>query len=187
MSPAEDSISPEDNHNFMPDDDITQISLGKLRVGITGLKAAIEELKSWQGRPDAEIAQALFIRLKPRNYIPTSAQEEYQKAFLRAFKEAVGEEVEEAPSGLSIKILGPGCPSCDKLEQTVMAVLGDLNLAAEVDHVRDVKEIATFGICGMPALLINGVFKAVGSVPSEEMLKRWIMEAIPQKATSKGD
>ena len=42
----------------MPDEDLTQISLGRFRVGITGLKAAIEEVKSWRGRPEEEIAQA---------------------------------------------------------------------------------------------------------------------------------
>jgi hypothetical protein len=118
----------------MPGEDITQISLSKFRVGITGLKAAIEELKSWQGRPDAEIAQALLAELKPRNYIPASAQEEYRKAFLKAFKKALGEKVEEERSGLSIKIFGPGCPACEQLEQTVMAVLGELGLPAEVER-----------------------------------------------------
>ena len=44
----------------MPDEDITQISLGRFRVGITGLKAAIEEAKSWRERPEEEIAQALL-------------------------------------------------------------------------------------------------------------------------------
>jgi hypothetical protein len=44
----------------MPDDDLTQISLGKFRVGITGLKAAIEEVKSRQGSPDAEIARPFW-------------------------------------------------------------------------------------------------------------------------------
>jgi hypothetical protein len=57
---------------------LTQISLGKFRVGITGLKAAIEELKSWRGRSEDEIAQALLARVKTRNYIPASAQEEYK-------------------------------------------------------------------------------------------------------------
>ena len=33
----------------MPDEDITQISLGRFRVGITGLKAAIEEAKILAG------------------------------------------------------------------------------------------------------------------------------------------
>jgi small redox-active disulfide protein 2 len=161
----------------MPDEDITQISLGKFRVGITGLKAAIEELKSWQGRPDAEIAQALLGKLKPRNYIPASAQEEYQKAFLRAFKKALGEKVEEERTGLSIKILGPGCPACEQLEQTVMAVLEELGLPAEVEHVRDMKEISALGVFGTPAFLINDDVKAVGQLPSREALKKWLQEA----------
>ena len=165
----------------MSEEGITQISLGKFRVGITGLKAAIEELQSWQGRADAEIAQALFARLKPRNYIPDSSQEEYEKAFLREFKKAVGEKVEEERSGLNIKILGPGCPSCDWLEQAVMAVLEELGLPAEVEHVRDLKEITALGVIGIPALLINGKVAAVGQVPTKAMLKKWLAEAIHQK------
>jgi len=165
----------------MPDEDLTQISLGKFRVGITGLKAAIEDLKSWRGRPDFEIAQALLAKVKPRNYIPASAQEEYQKAFLREFKKALGEKVEEARSGLSIKILGPGCPSCDLLEQTVMAVLGEMGLPAEMEHVRDMKEITGLGVFGTPALLINDEVKAVGTLPTREALKKWLQEsAAPQ-------
>jgi small redox-active disulfide protein 2 len=165
----------------MPDEDITQISLGRFRVGITGLKAAIEEMESWRGRPDVEIAQALLAKLKPRNYIPASAQEEYQKAFLREFKKALGEKVEEARSGLSIKILGPGCPSCERLEQTVMAVLGELGLPGEVEHVRDLKEIKGLGVFGTPALMINDDVKAVGSLPTREALKKWLRDMGPQK------
>jgi len=165
----------------MPDEDITQISLGKFRVGITGLKAAIEEAKSWPERPEEEIAQALLAAVMPRNYIPASAQEEYKLAFLREFKKALGQKVEEERSGLSIKILGPGCPSCERLEQTVMEVLVELGLPAEVEHVRDVKEIAGLGVFGAPALLINDEVKVVGQAPTKEMLKKWLAEASQQK------
>ena len=165
----------------MPDEDLTQIYLGKFRVGITGLKAAIEELESWRGRPDAEIAQALLAKLKPRNYIPASAQEEYQKAFLREFKKALDEKVEEERGGLYIKILGPGCPSCDRLEQTVMSVLVELGLPAEVEHVRDLKEITGLGVFGTPALMINDDVKAVGNLPTREALKKWLRDMGPQK------
>ncbi|MDP2046537.1 MAG: thioredoxin family protein [Deltaproteobacteria bacterium] len=161
----------------MPDEDLTQISLGKFRVGITGLKAAIEELKSWQGRPEAEIAQALLARVKPRNYIPASAQEEYKRAFWREFKKALGEKVEEEKSGLTIKVLGSGCSACDRLEQTIMTVLAELGLPAEVEHVRDMKEITALGVFGTPALLINDDVKAVGQLPSREALKKWLQEA----------
>jgi small redox-active disulfide protein 2 len=150
-------------------------------MGITGLKDAVEEVKVLRGRPDEEIAQALFDRLKPRNYIPASAQEEYKQAFLKEFKRALGEKVIEERTGLSIKILGPGCPSCERLEQTVMEVLGELGLPAEVEHVRDMKEIAALGVFGTPALLINDEIKALGSLPAREALKKWLQEsAAPQ-------
>jgi small redox-active disulfide protein 2 len=163
----------------MPEPDITQISLGKFRVGITGLKEAIEEVKAWRGRPDEEISQALFVRLKPRNYIPDSAQEDYKKAFLREFKKALGEKVAEERKGLSIKILGPGCPSCERLEQTVMEVLVELGLPAEVEHIRDLKEIAALGVFGTPALLVDDEVKAVGQVPTKERLKQWLLASQP--------
>jgi small redox-active disulfide protein 2 len=166
---------------IMPDEDLTQISLGRFRVGITGLKAAIEEMKSWRGRPEEEIAQALLAAVKPRNYIPASAQEEYKRAFWREFKKALGEKVAEERSGLSVKILGSGCPACDRLEQTVMAVLEELGLPAEVEHIRDLQEIAALGVCGTPALLINNRIMAMGPAPSTAMLKRWIAQAIQPK------
>lgn len=158
----------------MLSDDVTQISLGKFKVGIAGLKEAIEEVRALGELPEEEIAQALLVRLKPRNYIPPSAEDEYRQAFLREFKKALGEKVEEEPYRLSIKILGPGCPVCDRLEQTAMAVLAELGLPAEVEHVRDVREIAALGIMSTPALLINGEVKAMGTEPTRAQLKQWL-------------
>jgi len=160
----------------MPDADITQISLGKFRIGINGLKAAIEELQSHRGFPDAEIAQALLEKLKPRNYIPDSAAEAYKNAFLREFKKALGEAVEEERTGLNVKVLGMGCPACDRLAQTVMQVLAELGLPAEVEHIRDLQEMQNLGVFGAPALMINGEVKAVGQIPTKEKLKQWLSE-----------
>ncbi len=126
----------------MADDDLTQISfVGRFRVGIAGLQQAIEEVKSLPGQPEAEIAEALLHKLKSKNYIPNPAREDYKRAFLREYKKALGEQVTEDQGGLVVKILGPGCPSCERLEQTVMAVLAELNLPAAIEHVRDLKEI----------------------------------------------
>lgn len=84
----------------------------------------------------------------------------------------------EDPSGpVQIKVLGPGCPSCDKLEQELMAVMAELNLPADLEHVRDVKEIACYGVMGNPALVINGKVVAVGRVPSKSQLKEWLRTA----------
>jgi small redox-active disulfide protein 2 len=165
----------------MPDKDITQISLGKFKVGIASLKEAIEEVRALGERSEEEIAQALFVRLKPRNYIPLKAEDEYRQAFLREYKKALGEQVEEEQRGLCIKILGPGCTVCDRLEQTVMSVLAELGLPAEVEHVRDVREIAALGIMSTPALLINGEVKSIGTAPTRAMLKEWLAAVSHQK------
>lgn len=85
----------------MPDEDITQISLGRFKVGLYGLKSVIQEVQALGNLSDDEIAQALLVRLKPKNYIPAANEAEYRRACLREFKKALGEKVEEE-SGLSL-------------------------------------------------------------------------------------
>jgi small redox-active disulfide protein 2 len=160
----------------MPEEDLTQVSLGKFTVGISGLKAAIEEFQDWRGRPDEEIAQALFERLKPRNYIPAAATEDYKRAFLREFKKALGEPVEEEQPGPVIKILGPGCPQCQRLEEMVMALLSELQVPAQVEFIKDVNEIGAHGVFGTPALIINNQIRVMGQVPTREALKQCLAE-----------
>ncbi|MBW1992364.1 MAG: thioredoxin family protein [Deltaproteobacteria bacterium] len=161
----------------MATDDFVRISLGRFQVGLTGLKEAIAEVRASGLRSEADIAQALLEKLRVRNYIPASAEEEYKKAFLREYKKASGEELPEERHGLSIRILGPGCPNCEALMQSVMAVLTELNLPAAVEHVRDLNEILALGVWSTPALLINDKVMAVGRLPNREMLKNWLMEA----------
>ncbi|MFI5329858.1 MAG: thioredoxin family protein [Desulfobaccales bacterium] len=159
----------------MPDEDVTQITLGRFKIGITGLKAAIAAVQALGGLPEGDIARELLTRLKPKNYIPAAAQEAYGQAFRREFKKALGEQVEEEQPGLSVKILGAGCPACDQLERTVMAVLEELGLPAAVEQVRDLPEILAYGVMGVPALLINGQVKAAGQLPTKKMLKNWLI------------
>ncbi|UCD33838.1 MAG: thioredoxin family protein [Desulfobacterales bacterium] len=78
---------------------------------------------------------------------------------------------------MNIKVLGPGCPQCDKLEQDLMTMMAELNIVAELEHVRDPLEIANYGVMGTPGLIIKGVVKAVGSVPPKNRLKQWLLEA----------
>ncbi len=154
-------------------------------MGITGLKEAIEEVRASVGRSDEDITQALFARLKPRNYIPAPAQEDYKKAFLREYKKALGEKVVGECFCLSIKIFGPGCPACERLEQAVMEVLTGLGLPAEVEHIRDMKESTALGIFGTPALVINYEVKAAGNLPTREELKKWLQDAAEEHSRAR--
>ena len=163
----------------MAEHDIIQISVGGDRVGIIGLKAVLEAVaQELKGRPDEEIKTELMKRLGRSNYIVPSAEAAYEAAFFREYKKFIGEPVPMDPIGtLQIRVLGPGCPSCDKLEKDLMEVMAELNLPADLDHVRDVKEIACYGVMGNPALVINDKVVAVGRVPSKNQLKEWLKAA----------
>jgi small redox-active disulfide protein 2 len=88
---------------------------------------------------------------------------------------------EEAGEGVDIKVLGQGCPQCDRLEQELMAIISETGIPAMIEHVRDVEEIAQFGLMRVPALVINGKIKASGSVPPKAKMKDWIQQAAEQK------
>ncbi len=159
-------------------DDVTKIKVGKFSVGIVGLKAAIAEAEQKQFSSDEEIADHLLQVLKKKNYIPPKSESEHARAFLREHKKFRGEPFEaEGPQGLEVKILGPGCPNCEKLEQMVFKVMADSNIAGDVEHVRDLTEIANYGIVPTPALVINGKIKSSGRVPQDRQVLHWLKEA----------
>ena len=58
-----------------------------------------------------------------------------------------------------------------------MEILNELNLAADFEHVTDIKEIARYGILQSPALVINGNIMARGTVPSKAQLIEWFKKA----------
>lgn len=163
----------------MSEHDVTQISVGGHRTGIIGLKLVLEQVaREFAGRPDADIKAELMGRLGKSNYIVPAARAAYEAAFFREYKKFIGKPVPEDSGGaLQIKVLGPGCPDCERLERDLMAVMTELNLPADLDHVRDVKEIACYGVMGNPALVINGKVVAVGRVPSKNQLKEWLKAA----------
>ena len=162
----------------MSQDDVTQIRVGNSSIGIVGLKAAIADVAEEYGeKPDREVQEELLSRLGRKNYIPEKVRGEYEKAFIREFRKSLGKPFEEeAPEGIEIKILGPGCAQCDRLEQELMQVLAETGVLAAVEHVRDIKEIGKYGVMGTPALIIDGKVKSVGKVPPRNKLKEWLKE-----------
>ena len=128
--------------------------------------------------PDEEIAGELIRRLSKKNYIPEKSKPDYARALVREFRRQLGQPIqEEKPAGLVIKVLGQGCNSCRELTQRVMDVMSELNLAADLEHVTDIKEIGRYRVMGIPALIINGKILSVGSVPSKKRLADWLKQA----------
>jgi len=163
----------------MASDEVTQIKVGGGRIGIIGLKSILSEVaETCAAQTDEEIRTELLKRLNKRNYIPESSKENYGQAFLREFKKFNGRPVEDSdPDEVEIKVLGPGCARCNQLEQDLIAVMTEMDMPADLEHVTDIAEIGSYGVMGTPALVINREVKAVGSIPPKTKLKEWLQDA----------
>jgi len=161
------------------EDEVVKIRIGEFTVGIVGLKAALEKAVGASLPSDDEVAQYLLEQLKSKNYIPPKSESEYAKAFLREYRKHIGEPIEaEKQQGLEVRILGPGCPNCDKLEQMVYKVMTAEGIAGDVEHVKDLNQIAAYGMVATPALVINGEVRSSGRLPRERQLRDWLKQAV---------
>lgn len=57
---------------------------------------------------------------------------------------------------MEIMVYCPGCMNCTNLEKEVINALAELDMAANVEKVTDIKAIAEAGIMMTPGLVING-------------------------------
>lgn len=72
---------------------------------------------------------------------------------------------------MKIQILGSGCAKCHKLTEVTEQAARDLGLDYELEKVTDVKRYPDFGVMFTPALVVDGVVKLSGKVPSLDEVK----------------
>jgi small redox-active disulfide protein 2 len=78
---------------------------------------------------------------------------------------------------MDIKILGSGCPKCQRLEQLTREVATERGVEVQVEHVRDIAKIMEYPILGTPALVVDGEVKAAGHMPSKEEIGQWLAKS----------
>ena len=75
---------------------------------------------------------------------------------------------------MKIKVLGPGCSKCKQAEKVVKEAVAEAGIAADIEKVTDVMEIAGFGVLGTPAVVVDGEVKSVGKIPGKGDVLTWI-------------
>jgi small redox-active disulfide protein 2 len=75
---------------------------------------------------------------------------------------------------MEIKILGKGCPKCQRLEQLTRDVATELGVSVTIEHVRDMARIMAYAVLVTPALVVNGEVKVSGRMPSKEEIGTWL-------------
>ena len=75
---------------------------------------------------------------------------------------------------MQIKVLGPGCPKCHETEKLVREAVAEAGVSAEILKVGDFQEMARLGVFATPAVVIDGVVKCSGKVPTKKDVLAWL-------------
>jgi small redox-active disulfide protein 2 len=78
---------------------------------------------------------------------------------------------------MTIKILGTGCPNCQKLTKNVEEAILSLGLEnIEIKKIENIDQIIGMGVMSTPALAIENEVKSSGKILSVEEIKDLIKE-----------
>ncbi|HET9951140.1 MAG TPA: thioredoxin family protein [Candidatus Eisenbacteria bacterium] len=75
---------------------------------------------------------------------------------------------------IQIEILGPGCSKCQVLYQRADEAAKALGVEYEIKKVTDIETIIGYGVMSTPALVVNGMVRLAGRVPTAEQLRGYL-------------
>jgi len=76
---------------------------------------------------------------------------------------------------MEVKILGTGCPKCKKLTEVTEQAAKELGIEISIEKVTDLEKIISYSVMSTPALVVNGVLKVAGRIPSIDDLKKMLV------------
>lgn len=153
------------------------LKIGRATVGLLGVDIALRRALAAREKPEEEVLTGLYAEVARHNYIPPGKEELYREALTREYERQLAGETGGGEGHLEIRILGPGCVSCNNLQKMVIEIMSEQQLAADVFQVHDPDEIGRFGILRTPALVVNGEVRCAGRLPSKAQVEEWLREA----------
>ena len=82
---------------------------------------------------------------------------------------------------LTVKVLGPGCNNCKRLEQSARQALVALDVEATIVKVTDYAKIMEYPILSTPCLVINEKLVVAGRVPSHTEVMTLLTNALAEQ------
>lgn len=79
---------------------------------------------------------------------------------------------------LTIKVLGPGCANCQKVEVVTRKSMNEMGMEAEMIKVTDYTEIMEYPIISTPGLVINEKLVCAGRIPTQAEVTSWLADAM---------
>lgn len=75
---------------------------------------------------------------------------------------------------ITIKILGPGCENCQKVEAAARQAVTMLGIPANIIKITDWTEIKKYPILATPGLVINEKLVCAGRIPNPAEVTTWL-------------
>jgi small redox-active disulfide protein 2 len=84
---------------------------------------------------------------------------------------------------MEIKVLGPGCANCERLEKYTRAAVTEMGVAATITKVTDMSDILAYDVLSTPGLVIDEKVVSSGRVPNKAEITSLIATALMEAET----
>lgn len=82
---------------------------------------------------------------------------------------------------LSIKVLGPGCPNCERLKAATKEALAILGAEGRVEAVTDPGQFRAYRLAATPGLVVNEKLVCGGRVPEATEIADMLATALAKE------
>ena len=84
---------------------------------------------------------------------------------------------------LSLKVLGPGCMNCERVESNALKaveMIREINheLEFQVEKINDTAQYLNYGLLATPGLVINEKLVSAGRIPTPDEIVDWLKLAL---------
>ena len=78
---------------------------------------------------------------------------------------------------LNIKVVGSGCPTCQKLADMCREIADEKKMDVTIEKITDINKFVDYGVFLTPGLLLNDKLVSSGKLPTRSTLGHWLKDA----------